>query len=112
MNSNNVLDLAEKGLAEAVLPSYHLTPPCEEDPAKTATNSVTDLKLYDEKKAFEVDVKVAAVEAKISQDASAEKEVSQQVVKKENSPKPKPKRKRASRWIRFNLWYNTYRYAD
>ncbi len=34
------------------------------------------------------------------------------VTKKDSSSPPsKPKRKRASRWIRFKLWYNTYRYA-
>ena len=111
MNSNNILDQAEKGLAEAVLPNYHLSPPssCDEDPAKTATNSVTDLKLYDEKKVYEVDVKVATAEVQAKPEKT---EVSQQVVKKEASSKPKPKFKRASLWIRFNLWYNTYRFVD
>ena len=109
-NSNYLVDQAEKGCAEAVFPKSYLSPPCDEDPAKTATNSVTDLKVYDEKKVYDVEAKITVVEDKVISTEKAESYPSP-IVKKDATQKPKPKRKRASLWIRFNLWYNTYRFV-
>lgn len=108
MNSNYRVDQAEKGCAEAIFPKSHLSPPCDGDPAKTSTNSYR--KVYDKKKVYDVDAKVAVVEDKSISTENAESS-SLPVVKKDATQKPKPKRKRASLWIRFNLWYNTYRFV-
>lgn len=110
--SNNVqaLNDAERGVAENVfavdLPPPTTTPPMSQ--ATTRVNSVADLKanppplptsdlpLPDEKK-----VEADAALAVVKKEASASNA-------KKPAP-PKAKWKRASRWVRFNLWYNTYR---
>ena len=116
MDNIHSVDQAERGLAEVVLPSYPASA-YHEDAIKTAVNSVTDLKT-DEKKSSDADVKVTAT-------AVDEKQTSPQTEKNETSAlpdvkkdasltkdsKPKPKRKRASKWIQFSLWYNTYRFV-
>ena len=112
MNDTHLVDQAERGVIEPVLPSYPASA-YHEDAAKTAVNSMTDLKMDEKKRTSEADVKVTPVEEKQSPLTGKNDTSALPVVKKDAKPakdsKPKPKRKRASKWIQFTLWYNTYR---
>lgn len=110
MSSNAALNDAEAGVAEKVYAVDLLPPPPAHESANsgatTRVNSVQDLKalppplpidekpLADVKKDADVKVSLPGTDGK----PAAKK------------PSP-PKWKRASRWVRFKLWYNTYRYV-
>lgn len=95
---------AERGLAETVFAVDLPSPPATASEGPTRINSVADLK--DSPPPLpSSDEKALANETK-AEVVTATKEVS--TVPKKPTP-PKPKWKRASRWVRFKLWYNTYR---
>lgn len=105
---------AERGVAEAVY-AVELPPPMTASEGPTRVNSTLDLK--DSAVPALPDVPppplTAADEKVVIDEKKGEVSV---VVKKEAATPgakkpapPKPKWKRASRWVRFKLWYNTYR---
>lgn len=110
--SDNVQSLndAELGVAEKVfaidLPS---PPPPALSGATTRVNSSADLK-----PATVTDTttnltdKPVLDEKKPAENAVVKKEAAASPAQKKPAPS-KPKWKRASRWVRFRLWYNTYR---
>lgn len=104
MSNDIALNDAERGVAENVY-TVGLPPapvPASEGP--TRINSVADLK-----------ESPPPLPSSDEKPLASEKKTETVVVTKEvsNAPKkpspPKPKWKRASRWVRFKLWYNTYR---
>ena len=104
---------AERGVSEHVF-AVELPPPppitASEGP--TRVNSSADLK---DAAVPEVppppltatDEKVVVDEKKVEVTTVVKREVPAPGAKK--PAPPKPKWKRASRWVRFKLWYNTYR---
>ena len=99
MELNTAYNDAERGVSEDVytvsLPPSSVTDSPKQDPQGPPSNEKLDIQCatppsQDEKKA----VAPPAIPAP----------------KREGKPAPaKPKWKRASRWVRFKLWYNTYR---
>ncbi|OCB85780.1 hypothetical protein A7U60_g7132 [Sanghuangporus baumii] len=104
MNNDIALNDAERGVAENVYAVDLPPPPTSASEGPTRINSVADLKKLPPP-LHSSDEKPLASEKKV-ETVVVTKEVSNAV--KKPSP-PKPKWKRASRWVRFKLWYNTYR---
>lgn len=104
MSPEHAHDDAERGISEKVF-AVDLPPPpisaASEGP--TRINSSADLK--SESNALPSVDEKALLEKKLEV-VTTTKEVAP--AKKKPGP-PKPKWKRASRWVRFKLWYNTYR---
>lgn len=104
-NSEQALHDAERGVAEQVYAvDLPMPPSLTASEGPTRINSVADLKDLPPPLPTS-DEKPLASEKKV-ETVTVAKEVSTAV--KKPSP-PKPKWKRASRWVRFKLWYNTYR---
>lgn len=106
MSNSQALNDAENGVAENVFP-VSLPPPHPMSGDTTRVNSSTDLKA-----ALELPPPLPLDEKAVLADEK-KTEMAVPPVKKD-VPRPaasKAKWKRASRWTRFKLWYNTYRYA-
>lgn len=111
-NTIPALDDAERGVAENVFPVDLPPPATPMSGFTTRVNSVADMKAAQQSPPPPFPLS----EKPLSDEKKADVAVAVAAVKKESSPldgkKPapaKPKWKRASRWVRFKLWYNTYR---
>lgn len=107
---------AERGVAEQVYAVELPPPPMTASEGPTRVNSSYDLK--DTAVPALPDVPPPPLTSADEKVVVDEKKGEVAVVKKDTpapgakKPAPsKPKWKRASRWVRFNLWYNTYRYV-
>ena len=111
-NPTQALNDAERGVAENVFPVDLPPPATPMSGGTTRVNSLADLKM-----AQQSPPPLPISEKPLSDEKKAEVSVAVADVKKESSavdgkkkPAPaKPKWKRASKWVQFKLWYNTYR---
>ena len=111
MSDIAALNDAEKGVADAVLPPALNV----QSGDVTRVNSVADFKSADEKRPAAND-QLATVPPlpTLSKDKSGAL-VTVAPSEKPAAEKPKskpPPKKRASRWVRFKIWYNTYRFVS
>ena len=105
MAGDNVVSDAERGVADNVFTVDLPPPPPPTSEGPTRVNSAIDLK--------QTDPPSLSVEEKEKALALASEKKPDPPASKEKAPKkaapPKFKFKRASHWVRFKLWYNTYR---
>ena len=106
MAVENTPNDAERGIAENVFTVDLPPPPPLMSEGPTRVNSSVDLKQTDPPS-------LSIVEKEKALDPEKKMDVAVTTKEKQQAPKkaPKFKFKRASRWVRFKLWYNTYRYA-
>ena len=98
---------AEQGIADIVLPAVSIAlPPPAFSEATTRSNSSSDLKECPP--SLKGDEKTQAVVIPVDEKKTAAPPA--KPLQSSGKPAPgKPKWKSASRWVRFKLWYNTYR---